>query len=417
MTLILRDVATKARAIDPNRRYAEFVASTEAIDSHESIVRQTWNLDRYTANPVILRDHQTGRVIGRGNFMPGATESIVGITFARGTVDAEETWALVEQDMLRAVSIGFLPGKATMQKIAGRDVVVYEDTELYEISVVAIPSNPDSLARAYRESDEVEAQIRAAALVGAEALPSKGNTMSEKTEPAPVADKQERAGHPDSITRAEHDLAIKAYERTTADLKVQLDTERAARLATEETVKKLDGTRREAKLADLVGRKLTEAQLPEFRALLESNETVFDGVVKSLPDLGGSLPLVGKAGRGSSAIGADAPATRSGLALDGEELDKALFARTDERMKTLGENRQAAMRGAMQDLKDKGQLALGADHGVSSSAVQHRESAHRRVPCHGRAGAHEGPRGQVRCQYGHRLSGHRREHRHRHRRS
>ena len=35
----------------------EFIASTEAIDAHRSIVRQSWNLERYRQNPVVLYAH------------------------------------------------------------------------------------------------------------------------------------------------------------------------------------------------------------------------------------------------------------------------------------------------------------------------------------------------------------------------
>lgn len=51
--------ATPAASVDVARRYAEFVASTDGVDSHGTIVRQNWQLDRYRKNPIVLWNHCT----------------------------------------------------------------------------------------------------------------------------------------------------------------------------------------------------------------------------------------------------------------------------------------------------------------------------------------------------------------------
>ena len=292
MTLILRDVATKARAIDPARRYAEFVASTERVDSHDSIVRQSWRLERYASNPIVLRDHNTGRVIGKGDFRIEGKESVIGITFAKGTVDADETWALVEQDMLRAVSVGFIPGKVSIEEIDGRDILVYEDNELYENSVVAIPSNPEALAREYRASDEAESGIRRALIAERDAArtPKENTPMSEPTKPAPAAEATTVAAPevraPETVNKEAMDLVVKTLQGQITERDAALVTLKAE---TEKLRADLAETRKaglETKVRSFVGSKLTEATLPKFLDLAKKSEEAFDVAIEALPDLG-----------------------------------------------------------------------------------------------------------------------------------
>lgn len=138
-----------AGTLDEARRYREFVASTGAVDSHNSVVRQNWRLSRYQSNPIVLRDHDNRRPVGSAVLRIEGERLIAGITFARGDEEAEKTWNLVRQDILRSSSVGFLPGGV---EVRADGVLVYDSPELYELSVVSVPSNPEALARSARET-------------------------------------------------------------------------------------------------------------------------------------------------------------------------------------------------------------------------------------------------------------------------
>ena len=142
--------ATTAASVDVARRYAEFVASTEAVDSHGTIVRQNWILDRYRKNPIVLWNHCTDDPIGTAEMRLEDGKLIAGVTIAKGTEDADEVWTLIEQGVLRAVSVGFRPSAFELVEMGDDFIVVYDAPEHYELSVVAIPSNPDPLAREVR---------------------------------------------------------------------------------------------------------------------------------------------------------------------------------------------------------------------------------------------------------------------------
>jgi hypothetical protein len=142
----------------------EFVASTEIIDSHDSIVRSNWDLTRYTKNPVLIWMH------GRMNDLPavGNVENLqkVGSTKHEGNAVFDDTTefdravaAKYEKGVLKGFSIGFYPRTVQWERIDGEEVVVLDDIEILEISCVNVPSNPEALAKADRAAlAEVEAR-------------------------------------------------------------------------------------------------------------------------------------------------------------------------------------------------------------------------------------------------------------------
>ncbi|NOU33328.1 MAG: hypothetical protein HOO96_35980 [Polyangiaceae bacterium] len=127
------------------------MASTAAVDSYGEIVEQVWKLERYMANPVVLFGHQSRELpIGRSTFVGvrgGQLECTVRFASPEANPKAEQVWQLVKEDVLRAVSVGFMPGSVRYEKRGGEDVAVLSDNELHEISIVPIPANPEALAK------------------------------------------------------------------------------------------------------------------------------------------------------------------------------------------------------------------------------------------------------------------------------
>jgi hypothetical protein len=134
-----------------------FVASTDRADRARDIVAQDWVLDRFLANPVILDNHDSRRVVGM------ATRAAV----EDGRLVIEVAWDLESPDpsiaavghqhlqgFRRAGSVGFRAGKVTFRAdlpdthpAYGERGYFYEGNELLEFSSATIPMNPDALQR------------------------------------------------------------------------------------------------------------------------------------------------------------------------------------------------------------------------------------------------------------------------------
>ena len=128
------------------------VASDESVDRMGDVVRASgWDLAAYQRNPVFLWAHDHTRTpIGRCEWIGvDGTRLLSTMSFAP-TAFAQEVETLYRQRFLRAVSVGFRAQAFTFRKDGHGQVVGIEYTkqELVEISAVAVPANPQALARA-----------------------------------------------------------------------------------------------------------------------------------------------------------------------------------------------------------------------------------------------------------------------------
>jgi HK97 family phage prohead protease len=158
--------AFSVKAVDVEKRQIRVLASTPDLDrDNERVLPQAFKkrLDVYKNNPVILAGHQhrlddgTPSVVGKAvNIWIDDAGLWAVIEFAK-TKLAEEYWHLYSNGFMKAVSIGFAP-------LAWRDIVedgkrvrVIEEVELFEISLVAIPANPQALSKSQqRKADWLE---------------------------------------------------------------------------------------------------------------------------------------------------------------------------------------------------------------------------------------------------------------------
>lgn len=161
--------------VESEERTARLVASTEALDSHGTVVRQNWDLSRFMQNPVILWGHDSGELpIARATdvgVVDGALQAK--IAFAP-TQRAAEVYEMLRTGFLKGVSVGFRSHEQRKEMVGDREVMVLDKNELYEISLVSVPSNPQTLA-----------QLRSAVFTEDE--------MSEQHEPITVTDAVEDA--------------------------------------------------------------------------------------------------------------------------------------------------------------------------------------------------------------------------------
>lgn len=186
----------EVRGLDEEKRTATFVAATEGgvltWGGREILRMNGVNLKRYRRNPVILDAHDrgsTGAVIGKGKVTVRDRELLVEITFA-STARAEEIWTLVKGGFVNALSVGFMPDASRTVRLAegesdgeGENEVkgpatVIKGWELYEISVVPVPADPDALKRG------------AAEWMDRFGIETKERTMSEEKKPEEQKDQQ-----------------------------------------------------------------------------------------------------------------------------------------------------------------------------------------------------------------------------------
>lgn len=132
-----------------------FIASDETPDGHGDIVRADgWDLKRYRKNPIVLFGHDHTLPVGYSPKTAIEGKSLKSaIKLAKpGTSEFIDTLrSLIEQNIVRAVSVGF---KTTKPPVPIRDpddhIMGFEfnGTELLEISIVSVPANPNSLQSA-----------------------------------------------------------------------------------------------------------------------------------------------------------------------------------------------------------------------------------------------------------------------------
>lgn len=139
----------------------EFILSDATVDRYgDSIDPKGWDLKSFKKNPIALFGHSNSFPIGNWSNVRVEGGKLIGKLnlAARGTsARIDELISLVEQGVLRAVSVGFIPKKREPldpeKPYAGQK---YLEQELIETSLVSVPANPAAiqLARSLHVSDE-----------------------------------------------------------------------------------------------------------------------------------------------------------------------------------------------------------------------------------------------------------------------
>lgn len=131
----------------------EFILSDATVDRYGDIVDPNgWVLTNFKKNPIALFGHSSGDPIGTWeNIRVEGGRLIAKLQFAaRGTsARIDELISLVEQGILRAVSVGFHPIKSEpIDPSRPYGPQKYIKQELVETSLVSVPANPAALALA-----------------------------------------------------------------------------------------------------------------------------------------------------------------------------------------------------------------------------------------------------------------------------
>lgn len=315
--LVTRSHGLLIRAIREKDREADFIASTDTIDSYDEVIDQaSWRLDRFRSNPVILYGHQSYELpIGqatRCEIVNGQLECTIRFASAEANPRAEQVWQLVKEKTLRAVSVGFRPSDGKYELRDNKEVFVLYGCDLREISVVAIGANPDALAkmksaallaRAEKSAEQnpgpktnvaVDSKNKSAANDGAPEKnmdPKELQDRLEKSEASLISAKAAEKAATDKLASVELELATakkandtlstekSAFEAQTKTLAEQRDAEKKRADEAEEKLVELE-------VDGLVGKKIKAAEKADFVALRKLNKDLFDKMVAQRSDLG-----------------------------------------------------------------------------------------------------------------------------------
>jgi HK97 family phage prohead protease len=152
---------------DPKDRTLEFVGSTADVDRYGDVIEmEGWDLRNYKKNPVFLWTHDYKQPPVGKAVKVGKTEK--GLLFQVKFPTAEEydfadtIYKLYLGGYLRATSVGFrdLEREPITDKEGRQTGFRYKKQELYELSAVPVPANPNALIMAVQKgvvsSQEVE---------------------------------------------------------------------------------------------------------------------------------------------------------------------------------------------------------------------------------------------------------------------
>lgn len=169
--IVIREAVIRALSEENiQKREAEFVISTEAVDSYDTVFKiDGWDLQRYANNPIVAYGHRTwsdnpDMIIGTSTVRVEGKELIGVVTFESEEVNpmAEKIWRKVQAGTLRMASVGATPieyrwGVAADGENPG--VLYFTRTELYEWSIVPIGSNPDAVKRSVETIQEIRKSL------------------------------------------------------------------------------------------------------------------------------------------------------------------------------------------------------------------------------------------------------------------
>jgi phage head maturation protease len=163
MRILLDDC--EVRVLDKEARTAEFIAATQngvmTWRGREYLVMRGIDLKRYRKNPIVLFNHDFNRPIGYAEKIEVDREQgrlLLTVKFGR-SARAAEAWQDVQDKILRAMSVAFLPDRESVRLVEegqtyqkkGLDItgpaMVIERWMPYENSVVSVPADPDALRR------------------------------------------------------------------------------------------------------------------------------------------------------------------------------------------------------------------------------------------------------------------------------
>ncbi len=140
--------------VSKENREVVCIVSTDAIDRDgEILLPSGLRKKNYGGNPVVLKNHDRSSLpVGKCLWLKQSGNQIIAkVQLSKKTKEADEVYGLIEDDMLRGVSIGFIPLKYMKRGDKGwkdeysKATAVISEFEIFEFSFVSVPCNPECL--------------------------------------------------------------------------------------------------------------------------------------------------------------------------------------------------------------------------------------------------------------------------------
>lgn len=135
-----------AKDADGLRRISGYANKTTIDRTNELVEARAFHttMTKFMNNPIMLLMHNSTQPIGIWDRYEVRADGLwVSGVIASGTKAAEEAWTLIEQRVLRSLSIGFREKEGSY--VEEDSAYHITDLELLEVSVVSIPANADAL--------------------------------------------------------------------------------------------------------------------------------------------------------------------------------------------------------------------------------------------------------------------------------
>lgn len=151
------------------KRQAEFVISTEAVDTYNTVFKvDGWDFERYSRTPVVSYNHSTwssdpDMIIGTSAIRVEGNEVIALLTLEEENPVADKVWRKIQNGSLNMASIGANALEwryGDFDKGENPDVIYFIRQELLEWSVVPVGSNPDALKRSVENLEEIRTSLK-----------------------------------------------------------------------------------------------------------------------------------------------------------------------------------------------------------------------------------------------------------------
>jgi len=137
------------------------ILSTSAVARDGAIIlASAWRLSNFRKNPIVLVGHDTSAPpVGRASDVRVVGQELrATITFDHRDTAAMAVWNKIEDGFYNGVSVRWNPIAWETRRIAGKDVLVFTDVDLLEVSVVTLPSDPHAVVIRHESGELVTAR-------------------------------------------------------------------------------------------------------------------------------------------------------------------------------------------------------------------------------------------------------------------
>ena len=155
---------------DNESRQIEFVISSEAVDTYDTVFKmEGWDLTRYAKNPIVCYQHRSNTdnpddIIGTSEVFVDGDQLIGRVTFEPGDINpkAEKVFQKVCNGTLKMASVGaqIIDGRMGDEKRGeDKNILYFTQQRLMEWSIVSAGANPDALKRNEESINEIRTEV------------------------------------------------------------------------------------------------------------------------------------------------------------------------------------------------------------------------------------------------------------------